>query len=123
MDRRQYAVEKVTAYRNLSELERDSLGVSNGSGTNLYQSGLQAGQRPVGHLLRQISALQEAAIGHYLKMLQCSPSLRPVVQSAAFCRLNRRCADLCAIRGKRENGSWRNWHLHGSVITVLHCGS
>jgi hypothetical protein len=43
VDRRQYAVEKVTAYRNLSELERDGPGVSNDSRTNLYQSGLQAG--------------------------------------------------------------------------------
>jgi hypothetical protein len=34
-----------------------------------------------------------AAIGHHLKMLQRGPSLRPFVQSAAFCRLKRRCAD------------------------------
>jgi hypothetical protein len=59
VDSCQYVVEKATAYRNLSELERDGPGVSNDWGTNLYQSGLQAGQRPVGHLLRQISALQE----------------------------------------------------------------
>jgi hypothetical protein len=33
-----------------------------------------------------------AAIGHHLKMLQCGPSLRPFVQSAAFCWLKRRSA-------------------------------
>jgi hypothetical protein len=59
VDRRQYAVEKVTADGNLSELERDGPGVSNTSGTNLDETGLQAGQRPVSHLLRQISALHE----------------------------------------------------------------
>jgi hypothetical protein len=56
VDRCQYAVEKVTAYRNLSELERDGPRVSNDSGTNLYQPGWQAGQRPVGYLIWQRSA-------------------------------------------------------------------
>jgi hypothetical protein len=35
VDRRQYAVEHITAYRNLSELERDGAGVTNDSGANL----------------------------------------------------------------------------------------
>jgi len=68
---RQYAAQKVTADGNLSALEGNGAGVSDNSGTNLLlgdgcitcqavdQPGLQAGQRPVSHLVRQINALQE----------------------------------------------------------------
>jgi hypothetical protein len=43
VDRRQYAVEKVTAYRNLSELERDGPGVTDNPRPDFDQPGLQAG--------------------------------------------------------------------------------
>jgi hypothetical protein len=38
-----------------------------------------------------------AAFRHLFNLLQCGPSLRPFVQSAAFCRLKRRSADLAVI--------------------------
>ena len=57
MDRRQDAVEQRAADRDFGELESDGPGMSNNSGTNLDQPGLKAGQRPIGHLFGQISAL------------------------------------------------------------------
>jgi hypothetical protein len=85
VDRSQYAVEKVTAYRNLSELERDGPGVSNDSGTNLYQPGLEDGQRPVSHLLGQVGLLQEDTeiVGQCMK-LKPHPSVKAKPNTTRF---------------------------------------
>ena len=55
------AVEQITRDSHLGELEGDGAGVADDPCTNFDQPGLQAGQRPVGYLLGQISALQKNA--------------------------------------------------------------
>jgi len=53
------AVEQISADRNLGNLEDNGAGVADDPCANFDQSCLEAGQRPVGHFLGQISALQE----------------------------------------------------------------
>jgi hypothetical protein len=56
---RKYAVEQVATVRNLTKLEHDSMDVADDPRANFDQPGLQAGQRPIGHLLGEVCALQE----------------------------------------------------------------
>lgn len=54
-------VEQINRDRHLSQLEGNGSGVMHDPCAGFDQTALQASQRPVGHLLRQISALQEDA--------------------------------------------------------------
>ncbi len=58
---RKDAVEQITRDNHLSQLEGNGSGVTHDPCAGFDQTALQASQRPVGHLLRQISALQEDA--------------------------------------------------------------
>lgn len=51
MDGREDTTEKDTTDSHLGQLERGGAGMSDDPCTDLDQSGLQAGQRPSGHLL------------------------------------------------------------------------
>lgn len=53
------AGDQITTDSNLGDLECDGAGVANNTCINFDEAGLPAGQRPVGYLLGQISALQE----------------------------------------------------------------
>ena len=59
MDGGKDAVEQISADRNLGKLEGNGAGVADDPRAGFDQSCLEAGQRPVGYLLGQISALQE----------------------------------------------------------------
>jgi len=59
MDGREDAAEQRAADGHLSKLERDGAGVADNPCTDFDEPGLQAGQRPVGYLLWQVSTLQE----------------------------------------------------------------
>jgi hypothetical protein len=52
-------MKETAADRDLGKLEGDGAGVTNYPRTDFDQPGLQAGQRPVGHLLGQICVFQE----------------------------------------------------------------
>jgi len=49
--------EQSAANGNLGQLEGDSAGMADNPRTDFDQPGLQAGQRPVGHLLGKVCAL------------------------------------------------------------------
>jgi hypothetical protein len=70
MDGREDAAEQRAADGHLSKLESDRPSVANDPCANFDEPGLQAGQRPVGYLLRQISTLQEDAeiVGQRMKL-------------------------------------------------------
>ena len=59
MDGGKDAVEQISADRNLGKLEGNGAGVADDPRAGFDQSCLEAGQRPVGYLLGQISAVQE----------------------------------------------------------------
>jgi len=59
MDRVENAMKEAAADRDRGKLERDGAGVTDYPYTNFDQLGLQAGQRPIGHLLGEVCALQE----------------------------------------------------------------
>jgi hypothetical protein len=63
-------MKEAAADRDRGKLERDGAGVTDYPCTNFDQPGLQAGQRPVGHLLGQISAFQEDTqiVGQRMKL-------------------------------------------------------
>lgn len=64
------ASEQIAADSNLGELEGYGAGVADTPRTDFDEPGLQAGQRPVGHLLWQVSALQEdtGIVGQGMKL-------------------------------------------------------
>ena len=59
MDGGKDAVEQISADRNPGKLEGNGAGVADDPRAGFDQSCLEAGQRPVGYLLGQISAVQE----------------------------------------------------------------
>lgn len=61
VDCRQYVVKQVASDGNLCELESDGPSMTDDPCTNLDQPGLQAGQRPVGHLFGQVQAVPSCA--------------------------------------------------------------
>ena len=67
---RSVAVGQITRHSHLSQLEGNGTGVTDDSRTDFDQPGLQAGQRPVSHLLWQVSALQEdpEIVGQRMKL-------------------------------------------------------
>ena len=70
MDGGKDAVEQISADRNPGKLEGNGAGVADDPRAGFDQSCLEAGQRPVGYLLGQISALQEdtGIVGQCVKL-------------------------------------------------------
>ena len=70
MDGGKDAVEQISADRNLGKLEGNGAGVADDPRAGFDQSCLEAGQRPVGYLPGQISALQEdtGIVGQCVKL-------------------------------------------------------
>lgn len=64
------AVEQITADGHFGQLKRDGAGMTDDPCTDLDQPGLQAGQRPICHLLGQVCALQEntEVVGQCMKL-------------------------------------------------------
>jgi len=59
LDGRDDASEQSTTHPNLGQLEGDGAGVTDGPRPDFNQPGLQAGQRPISHLLGQVGLLPE----------------------------------------------------------------
>ena len=70
MNGRQDVTEQVATDRDLGKLERDGAGMTDDPCADFDQPCLEAGQRPVGHLFRQISGLQEdpEIVGECMKL-------------------------------------------------------
>jgi len=100
---RKDAVEQITRDSHLSQLEGNGSCVTHEPCASFDQTALQASQRPVGYLLRQISALQEDAeiVGQCVQLkadlvllLDLAGQPRPIDRLLAFLDMLLCCATL-----------------------------